>query len=230
MAQPVEIKPHLYSVTRAANIFILQTGPDSLALIDAGIPRSTRTVLTAVRALGFAPTAVKHILVTHADIDHVGSLRQLADATGATVVAHELSVPYIERALPPPHLAGVMGVVARGFQRLTQRKATVDHVVRDGDWLDIGGGIRVLHAPGHTPDNVCYYWESEDVLFAPDLLNRFDVLLLTPPNITWDMTQAKASARRVLALEAGTICVGHGEAWRAERDSAELDALLKTLA
>lgn len=229
MARPTQVTENVYSVARGANIFILRVADDSLALVDAGIPGSTRLVLHAVAALGYRPQQVRTILVTHADIDHVGSLQPLQAATGAQIVAYGASVPYIESATSPPHVPRAVALASTVMQRLMQKPVPVNRVVRDGEVLDLGGGIRVLHTPGHTEDNVCYYWEREGVLFAADLLNRFSTLALTPAFISWDIARARASARRVLALAPDVIGVGHGQPWRAAEHAAERDALLREL-
>lgn len=226
---PTQITPNLYSVTRGANIFLLKTGENELALIDAGIPGARNLVLNAVSALGYQPSIVKHILITHADVDHVGSLHGLAVTTGARIYASAASVPYIESATSPPHVPPPMSWFGRGLQMVAQKKVQVDQTVQDGDLLDIGGGIRVIAAPGHTEDNVCYFWEREKVLFAADLLARFSTLRLTPPIITWNTEKARTSARRVLELQPEIIGFGHGATWRRDETPEELTALEATL-
>lgn len=229
MTTPREITPNVYQITRVANMFLLKTGDGELTLIDAGIPGARNLLLSAVRALGYTPDAVKHILITHADLDHVGALAGIVAATGATVYAGAESKPYIEAAKSPPHLPLPMHLLT-GLEPLIRKKAAVDQVIADGDVLPIGGGIQVIHAPGHTPDNSIFYWQREDVLFAADLLTRMrGPLALTPGIITWDMQAARESARKALALEASVICVGHGPEARRDRDAGQFNALLGKL-
>lgn len=43
--------------------------------------------------------------------------------------------------------------------------------LKDGDVLDLGGrALRVVHAPGHTPDCICLLDEGSGALFAGDVL------------------------------------------------------------
>jgi glyoxylase-like metal-dependent hydrolase (beta-lactamase superfamily II) len=87
---------------------LLVEGRDGLVLVDGGIglgdiadpsrlgPRWVRQVsprldpseaaIAQVRALGFAPTDVRHIVVTHLDLDHAGCI---PDFPWATVHVHE---------------------------------------------------------------------------------------------------------------------------------------------
>lgn len=210
-----QITTGVYQVTRGGvNAFILETRPDELTIIDTGFPGTTNTILSAVAGMGKMPQHIQHILITHADIDHVGSLGGLVAATGATVYSSELSKPHIEKRTTPPHIPAAFRLLAAPVQKLLQKAASVDTTLRDGQLLDItDGGIEVIAIAGHTPDNYGYYWRKMGILFAPDLLNtQGGTLGLTPPAITWDMAQARESARKVLELAPKIICVGHGNA------------------
>jgi len=230
MSAPQKIIAGLYQLSGAVNIFILETGEDELTIVDTGMPGSTKKVLQAVQSLGYQASDVKHILITHADLDHVGSLAGLASQTQAVIYASEKSTPYIEKVQSPPHLPPVFSTLGGLAQKIFQKAVHVNHRVYDGETLAIGGGIQVLAAPGHTPDNYNYYWVKKAVLFAPDLLDRRSgQLALTSPAITWNIDEAKASARKMLDLDPKIICVGHGDAVIVEQAAGEVDALKSQL-
>jgi glyoxylase-like metal-dependent hydrolase (beta-lactamase superfamily II) len=227
---PEAIAPGLYGlVGGAVNVFVLDDGESGLTVIDAGLPGGTGRVLELIRALGHSPQDVRHILITHTDTDHVGGLKPLAGATGAAVYASDESAGYLQRRTSPPHMRMPARFFAAAVSWLLLRAVTVDHRVPDGEMLPIAGGIQVIATPGHTPDHVCYYWGRERVLFAGDLLNNRSGLTLTPHRITWDMTRARASARRVLQLDPALICMGHGKVWRAADDPDRVKNLLASL-
>jgi glyoxylase-like metal-dependent hydrolase (beta-lactamase superfamily II) len=71
------------------NIYLLDS-PDGCALIDTGVSGSVGAVLRALHALGKQPGDVRHIIVTHAHPDHIGSLAPLKKITGAEVYIHPL--------------------------------------------------------------------------------------------------------------------------------------------
>lgn len=203
----------LYQIGAAANIFLLETDPGELTVIDTGMPGSTRTILTAARELGYQPDAIKHILLTHGDLDHAGSAAGLRDATGATLYAGEATAAYLREGQAPPHNAS-MNWLMGPMQSLMMKRVPVDHTLHDGDVLPLGGGIEAIFAPGHTPDNFCYYWQREHVLFTPDLFFApTGTLGLTPAFISWNIERARESARRVMARTPQIICVGHGPAF-----------------
>jgi len=97
-------------------------GGEAMA-IDSGW--ETGPIVKAARELG---VKVKFAVATHSHFDHVSTLRELAGALGAKVVAHERS--------PIDHDVSVNG----------------------GDVLTVGKNeVRVIYTPGHTPDSICLY-------------------------------------------------------------------------
>jgi glyoxylase-like metal-dependent hydrolase (beta-lactamase superfamily II) len=227
---PEAYVPGLYGqVGGTVNIFVLDDAETGLTVIDAGLPGSTPDVLELIQALGHSPSDVRHILITHADTDHVGGLKPLAVATGADVYASAKAAGYIKRRASPPHLPMPKRLIAGVTNLFLRHAVTVNHRVSDGETLPIAGGVQVIATPGHTPDHVCYFWERARVLFAGDLLNNRSGLSLTPDRITWSMTTAQASARRVLQLNPAAICMGHGDVWRATNDPDGIKNLLASL-
>jgi glyoxylase-like metal-dependent hydrolase (beta-lactamase superfamily II) len=69
--------------------FLLDS-PDGCALIDTGVSGSAAAILRALHALGKQPTDVRHILLTHAHPDHIGSLAALKKVTAAEAYIHPL--------------------------------------------------------------------------------------------------------------------------------------------
>lgn len=60
--------------------------------------------------------------------------------------------------------------------------AEIDELVRDGELLDVAGGMRVIRFPGHSAGQVGYLWERHGGLFAGDVaanqLGRLDVAII----------------------------------------------------
>jgi glyoxylase-like metal-dependent hydrolase (beta-lactamase superfamily II) len=123
--------------------------------------------------------------ITHHHADHSANLRWLRDQFGAEVYVHTDGKPLLTERLPE---TGV-------------------HTMRDGDTLDVSGGVRlqILHTPGHSVDSVCYYFEDEGVLFSGD------TLLGSSPTTVNDLADYMASLSRLRALpNLHVICPGHG--------------------
>jgi glyoxylase-like metal-dependent hydrolase (beta-lactamase superfamily II) len=105
-------------------VYLLADAPGGEALVvDSGW--ETEPILDAVKE---AHVRVKFAVATHNHFDHTASLRDLAEALGAKVVAHERS--------PIDH----------------------DISVKGGDVLAVGRiEAKVIYTPGHTKDSICIY-------------------------------------------------------------------------
>ena len=166
--QPIMPDVYMLDSTRPANVYLVGRAPE-LLLIDTSMPGKTDAILSELTAAGFTPSDVRAIVLTHHHVDHVGTAAELAQRTGAEVWAHRDEIPYIEQraTLRLPTLfqrvwSGVMG-------RLVRTPAcSVAHPVHAGDELSALDGLRVVHAPGHTPGSIALYhpqnFNSEDLL------------------------------------------------------------------
>ncbi len=100
----MQIRPDVYLLKGKASNFYLCKDEDGLTLIDAGMPGEQRLVLDLLDQLGYEPSQLVRILVTHADIDHAGSLAAIQEATGAQVCAGEKTANYLKAGKSPDHL------------------------------------------------------------------------------------------------------------------------------
>jgi glyoxylase-like metal-dependent hydrolase (beta-lactamase superfamily II) len=88
--------------------------------------------------------------VTHYHADHSSNLRWLRDEFGADVRVLEQGIPLLQARLPD---SGVQAIA---------------------DGAEFGPSddvrLRAIHTPGHSADSVCYYLETEGVLFTGDTI------------------------------------------------------------
>lgn len=170
-APAVALAPGVWRVPTAPrdliNTFVLVDDDGQVTLVDAGLKRATRTVLAGLAHIGVRPSDVTRILVTHAHPDHVGGLASLRGATGAAVAAHELDAAYVREGKGPELDRSTMG--GRLLRRNQGGAPTpVEEELTDGQLLDIAGGLRVVHTPGHTPGHVAFVHEPSKLLITGD--------------------------------------------------------------
>ena len=211
----MEVVPGLHWVEHIwdAKVYVLIEG-GRIVVIDAATPGRAKAVWHYLEALGQPPEAVDEIWITHADIDHMGSVAALKARADARLVVHQADVPLLER-LADRELGPVAG--GRALQRLFNwafgsvfryQAAEVDQTVEDGDTL---GSWQVVHVPGHTPGSVCFYHPGRGIAIVGDALNHKRGRLGAPPKLfTVDMGQALASIQKIAALEFEICCFGHG--------------------
>ena len=110
------------------NVYLIEDGRE-LALIDTGFPGQSGAILSAVEGLGRRPTDLRHIVLTHAHPDHVGSAAALVTATGARTYMHRLDVPIAEGRIENRPLEPAPDPLMRGlFVLLSLSKPDVDPV------------------------------------------------------------------------------------------------------
>lgn len=175
MNRVVEIAPGVHRVAVAprdgVNVFLVVDENGALTLVDAGWRNAPRQVLRAIRALGRDARDVEHIVITHAHHDHTGGLARLVAETGADVAVHERDAVHVRTGRPPRNAGG--GRVGRAADRTGYGRFTgvdVDREFVDGEVLKAGGGLRVVHTPGHTPGHSSLLHEPTGTLFVGDAL------------------------------------------------------------
>ncbi|MCX4845591.1 MBL fold metallo-hydrolase [Streptomyces sp. NBC_00893] len=194
--------------------------PDGYALIDTGVPGSAPAILDALTRLGGRPEDLRHLVLTHSHIDHMGSAADLVEATGARVLAGAVDAPFIRGTAPEPQPVYTVPErtlheqIMAGFAEADVRPpqhVPVDVELHDGDTLDgWGEPVHVLHVPGHTPGSIALHFPSSGVLFPGDLVATAEGrAILGPFNV--DREQAIASFRRLASLDVEVLCVPHGE-------------------
>jgi glyoxylase-like metal-dependent hydrolase (beta-lactamase superfamily II) len=183
------------------------------SLVDTGLPGQLDTIIAALGEDGFTLADLRRIIITHQDFDHIGSLHDLVQATGAPVLASGVEAPTIDgRELPrfarPETLAQRpdLRAAAQGF-----RPTPIDEELQDGALLNLAGGVRVIMTPGHTPGHMSLYLERSRALIAGDALTASAGRLSGPnPQATQDMALATDSVRRMAELDVATIICYHG--------------------
>ena len=166
-----------------------------LVLIDAGAGLNFEGLVSNIESLGFDPTRLRAVILTHSHIDHIGSAWQLRQEFGAQVIAHELDAKAIETGL---------GTGAE-FYGVPYHPCPVDLKLKGPeDNLRYGAHeLKVLHIPGHTRGSVAVYVDmGKRVLFGQDVHGPYFL-----PGA--DPAQAKLSLQKLLEVQADILCEGH---------------------
>ncbi|MBJ8192934.1 MBL fold metallo-hydrolase, partial [Bacillus cereus] len=77
---------------------ILLWDQEMAVLIDTGLPGQMEDLRVAMEKVGVSFDQLKAVILTHQDVDHIGSLPEILQECGShiKVYAHELDKPYIQ--------------------------------------------------------------------------------------------------------------------------------------
>ena len=218
---------HLIEGQRS-NIYIWK-GQNSLLMIDAGSPGDVKKILEYVEEIGFQASDLLGIFITHADLDHAGSVAALQAYSGATIYAGAETAELLAQGKSPDHMPRVVQFIIDRFMGYTPVEPEVIQIVAEGDTLDELADFQVLATPGHTLDHHSIRNDVHGILFAGDALNsRGGRLKNTPKRISADYEAACQSAMRLLRLHPAVFACGHGQPLE-NHDASDIMTLYRQL-
>lgn len=190
-------------------------------LIDTGMPGFMEDINVMMAKANKSLEDLTGILLTHQDIDHIGSLPEILTACTQylTIYAHEGDIPFIEGDIPllkanPDNFSEKEWESLPDpfkFIYLHPPKAKVTASLHDNQLLDIDGGIEIIHTPGHTPGHISLFHKRSGTLVAGDALLAEDGRLQHPdPVNTPNMELAIQSLKKLLAYPIKQIVCFHG--------------------
>jgi glyoxylase-like metal-dependent hydrolase (beta-lactamase superfamily II) len=202
MRKPFRVYKNVYMVGGAelshpydCSVYLIDAG--DLVLVDAGAGESFDRLVANVRSLGLNPEKMKAVLVTHAHIDHIGSLHRFREKFSAQVIAHEADAGAIEQG---------RGVAAEAYGmdyipcHVDVRIEGAESSLRFGSYE-----LKIIHIPGHTPGSIAAYVDIDGsrILFGQDIHG--------PYYREWgaDPSQAKVSLEKLIDLKPDILCEGH---------------------
>ena len=159
-------------------------------LIDGGMTgEHVKGIGRELESIGKGWKDVDLILVTHKHPDHINNLPELVELTGAPIKAQKFEAPLIEVA---------QGVKVEGLE---------DHEV-----LPYCGGIEVIHVPGHSEGNSCFYLRNQKLIIAGDTIRADVPGVITPPPERYclDVEEATREIRRLLDYDFDHLIYSHG--------------------
>lgn len=213
------------------NVYFLRED-DGIVQFDAGTKAMTKHVARVAGELG----ELRRVVLGHAHSDHRGTAPALA-ARGVPVYCHPDEKDFAEgdgwgwtRPGDPPGDRGYLALekIEVGYARRIypwllnhwdDGPVKITGTVSEGDEV---GGFKVLHFPGHAPGLIGLWRESDRLAIVSDTVyfvdsSRFKRLPkgeATVPHeaFNWDTEVARASLRKLAALNPATVWAGHAEA------------------
>ncbi len=202
---------NLWQVTRlfAFNNYLLRED-DGLTLIDTNMGRSQKDILKAAEIIGLP---IRRITLTHAHSDHVGSLDEVSALLPQAQVAFNTRTAQFLQGNMELHTEEPQVKLRGGFMK---RSTKATRLLKAGDKL---GSLRVISAPGHTPDQIAFLDERDGSLIAGDAFQTVAGTAVAgitrwlfpfTARATWHLPTALATAVSLQAPNPTRLAVGHG--------------------
>lgn len=202
--KPEQIEDGVYLVgssdisdTRDCMVYLLDLG--ELVLIDTGTGPGVSKIISNIRYLGFDPTNLSTIILTHCHIDHVGGAHELKKRYGARIIMHELDADVVERGdtkLTAAYWYGVPFAPLKIDVKLSRKE----------EFLMFGNHkLACIHTPGHTPGSISAYLDNSGkrILFGQDIHGPFMA------EFGSNIDHWQTSMEKLLDLNADVLCEGH---------------------
>jgi glyoxylase-like metal-dependent hydrolase (beta-lactamase superfamily II) len=104
---------------------------------------------------------LKHLLLTHAHVDHIFGCRYFEEQTGMLFRAHEAAVSFLERAEEQAAAFGVR----------VDPPSVPTTFLAEGDTINVGDTtLEVFGTPGHSPDSISFVDRASEQAITGDVL------------------------------------------------------------
>jgi len=212
---------------------------EAVILVDAGIPSQLPEIRQVMAQVGAPFSKLNKVILTHQDLDHLSGLPEILRLSDhkVEVLAHLEERPYIQGDVPliklnPEQMTKRLKALPEDERKQMEKvleaslklRVNLDITVEDGEVLPHGGGITVIHTPGHTPGHICLYLDQSKTLITGDALNVINGQLVGPkPEFSSDIDTARKSLKKLTQYDIETVICYHGGVYKDNVNSRLLE-------
>ena len=212
----VALAPGVYRIPTLGdfiNSYAFLQDDGSVTLVDCGLKRAPAKIVRALESIGRHPRDVQRIVLTHAHFDHAGGASTMVDETAvAGVDVHAEDAGYVRTGTRVP--GDLSTTSGRLFARAPWgdfRATPVAQELVDGQTLDVAGGLRVIHTPGHTPGHISLLHPASGVLITGDSIFNMNSRMSWPTKAVCTSFRQNVETAHVLgALDYSVAAFTHG--------------------
>ncbi|HEX3013874.1 MAG TPA: MBL fold metallo-hydrolase [Methanobacterium sp.] len=211
----MKISDEVYTLDSTKGNYVYLILAEEIILIDTGLPKNGEGILNDLKSMDINPPDINRILITHDDMDHVGSLALLEKASGAKIWASKDDIPSILGDINRHVVKRILNYIIK-----LKKPKNINSYPEDG----IIGDIEVVYTPGHTLGHVCLLYK--DIMFVGDLFRTKNGEITMGPSFSnWNNSILKESIFKIDEYDFKWICPAHGEPIK--RDSHLKDFIKK---
>lgn len=189
-------------------------------MIDGGPPNKIRHIQKFLNKHSLNPKDIKLIVLTHGDFDHIGSVKDLKELTGAEIAIHKSDRSHLENSIYnfPPGVTGwgrflhfVLDAPLKQFFKIPSTQADIE--LNEKEFLLDQYGIdgKIIYTPGHTFGSVSVLLKTGEAFVG--CLAHNNVPFRLHPNLPIfgeDIEKIKESWKTIINHGVKIIYPGHG--------------------
>ena len=156
-----------FFTTETIASYLIETGEGPI-LIETGPDTSFENLKNGLSDLGYTPSDVKHVFVTHIHLDHSGAAWRFA-AAGSTIYVHPVGAPHL--VAPEKLMKSAARIYGDKMEELWGAVRGMDQssviALEDAQSVSIGGvEVKAVETTGHAGHHYSYL--VENALFTGD--------------------------------------------------------------
>lgn len=183
---------------------------DGVTLIDVGMRNNVRKIENKLDSLGLTVKDIRTVVITHAHIDHMQCFAEIVSMSSAKVMVGEGDADVIIGVKPSPRPKGSMGIIFRLLGPMMRFKPVhVDVRLKDGDTVDVLGGLKVVSLKGHSPGNIGLVHSSSGMMFSSDTVGNSKNRLQPPMGYKYEKEECDKGIQRLSELQMEIMLPGH---------------------
>lgn len=206
------------------NIWIIKCGEEFIAF-DTGYTNFEGSKTEIIKK-GVNPDQIKHVFITHADMDHAGGL--ISDDVlfkNARVYLHEKE----ENMLIGAEKRFKFGPIK--FRNPISYSGKYE-LLRDGDKVSIGDSIiEIIHIPGHTPGHSGYLVDGEIFISGDSIAfneeGGYCFFSFYNMNTEMNLKSLKKLEKRFMGNLPKIVLSGHSGAYSGDKMFSRIDTIAK---
>lgn len=187
-------------------------GDGSLILVDTGTPGSEQRFVNRIKRLGFNPSQISLIIITHAHNDHSGSVKELKKITGAKVAVHKDDARFLingesAEITPSSKIGRVLAYFIKNGK--TRFDGVIPDILIENEMGLNSFGIKgkVISTPGHTLGSISIVLDSGKCILADILMS---IGSLSYSCFSNNVAMLKDSLLKIINLNVKEVYISHG--------------------
>ncbi len=118
---------------------------------------------------GINPKNISLVIITHNHLDHIGSISNVKELTGAPVLIHKSEDLYLSKGVTTPvQIRSLLPKLLMKFMKNPEIEPfNADIIIKDNDYIDLksyGAKGKIIYTPGHTDGSISVLLDNGHVI------------------------------------------------------------------